>query len=140
MPEIQLKTNIIKPLLWIYSVIYLAALCMLAWLASVQNIDVIWGLIGFTCLMLAYVLTINKWLKLNDIQYAILQNDGQWILNYSDGNQQDVTLCHNSILTNKLALLQFKVGQLKRESVFIWQSSSNKRAYHALALWWNSAR
>ena len=140
MPAIQLKTNIVKPLIWIYSFIYLTVLCMLVWLTSIKNISLVWGLIGFALLMLAYVFTINKWVKLYNIQYAILQNDGQWILNYSDGNQQDVTLCHNSILTNRLALLQFKVGQLKRESMFIWRSHANQQAYHALALWWNSAR
>ena len=140
MPAIQLKTNIVKPLAWIYSFIYLAALCLLVWLISTQSISIIWGLVGFTFLILAYVFTINKWLKLSNIQYAILLNDGQWILNYSDGNQQDVTLCDNSILTNRLALLQFKVGQLKRESVFIWRCHANQQAYHALALWWNSAR
>lgn len=140
MLKTQLKTNILKPLIWIYSVIYFAALCILSWLVSIQDISNIWGLAWLGLLVLAYILTINQWLKLRTIEYAVLQNDNQWTLNYIDGNQQDVSLCHNSILTNRLALLQFKVGRLKRKSMFIWKSNSNKHAYHALALWWNSAR
>lgn len=140
MPEIQLKTNIVKPLIWIYRLIYLAAASVIVGLVINQDMSSTIGLFWFILLVLAYQLTINHWLKLKKIQYVFLQDDGDWCINYFNGNQQHAIISANSILTSKLALLQFKISRLKYENVFIWRNSHNKQAYHALALWWNSAK
>jgi len=98
------------------------------------------GISWFILIIIGYVLTYKKWTQLATIQQAILQQDGQWLLIYSDNKQQVAHLCHNSILTSKLALLQFKIGRFKKEYIFMLRRPENKQAYHALALWWHNER
>jgi len=140
MPEIQLKTNIVKPLIQIYSLIYVCIACIVISLVIDQDLSLAVGISWFILIIIGYVLTYKKWTQLATIQQAILQQDGQWLLIYSDNKQQVAHLCHNSILTSKLALLQFKIGRFKKEYIFMLRRPENKQAYHALALWWHNER